>query len=238
MRRLQSSMSPSSFPPTVPCPGAALCSTGSLGSVPPCLRSYCGTPTSSFPASLARACSAVPALLHRRKLDLPSSSATLATHAPALRSRWNRWSRASGTMVPTFRSTGVAFRACRPVGFHHVLSFGVQFRGLRARCLRFAARVSPGPRKTRFRLAALPCRAGVQPARSLRQVCNHVLAFTWFPPDRSLLAHGKIKRSHLDFVGSGIAITFSVARHLVRSRGVCRVFLADPASRRFHRAPR
>ena len=66
-RRTIAKLVRASFPPTVPCPGAALCSAGSLGSVPPRLRSYCGTPTSSFPASLTRACSAVPALLRRRE---------------------------------------------------------------------------------------------------------------------------------------------------------------------------
>lgn len=56
--------------------------------------------------------------------------------------------------------------------------------------------------------------------------------------NRTSKTDGKIKRSHLDFVGSGIANTFSVASHWVKSRGVCRVFLPDGASRRFPRAPR
>ncbi len=42
-------MSLPSFPRSVPTPGAALCSAGSLGSVPPLRRSYCGAPNSRRP---------------------------------------------------------------------------------------------------------------------------------------------------------------------------------------------
>jgi hypothetical protein len=38
--------------------------------------------------------------------------------------------------------------------------FGAQSHGIRTRCLRFAGRVAPPPRKTRFRLLAKLCRAG------------------------------------------------------------------------------
>jgi hypothetical protein len=49
-RGLVSSVSLPSFPRVVPTPpGAALCSAGSLGSVPPLPRSYGGTPTSPAP---------------------------------------------------------------------------------------------------------------------------------------------------------------------------------------------
>jgi hypothetical protein len=47
------------------------------------------------------------------------------------------------------------------------------------------------PRKTRFRLAALPCRTGFEPARSLRTVSAHV-GFTCHPPFRSLLGARRI----------------------------------------------
>ena len=39
--------------------------------------------------------------------------------------------------------------------------FGAQSHGSLTRCLRFAARVTPAPRKTRFRLLARLCRAGI-----------------------------------------------------------------------------
>src|SRR5260221_11138403 len=41
------SVAPSSFPPTIPSPVAALCSPGTLGSVPLYLSSYSGTPPSA-----------------------------------------------------------------------------------------------------------------------------------------------------------------------------------------------
>ena len=96
--------------------------------------------------------------------------------------------------VPTLRFTGAAFRACRRVGFHHVFLSG---SNTAAHMLAVYAS-QPGSPLHHARLATgwqpYLGQAGVQPARSLRQVCSHVLAFTWFPPDRSLKAHGKIKR--------------------------------------------
>src|SRR5580704_2769917 len=68
--------------------------------------------------------------------------------------------------VPTLCSAAVAFHACRRVDFHHFFSFGIQYRGPHARCLRFAARVTPAPRKTRYWLAALPWPGG-SPTRSV-----------------------------------------------------------------------
>jgi hypothetical protein len=49
---------------------------------------------------------------------------------------------------------------------------------------------------------------------------------------------GKIKRSHLDFVGLGIANPFSVASPLANSRDGCLTFASGRGSRRFHPAPR
>jgi hypothetical protein len=85
-----------------------------------------GSPTSSLLP--ARSDFLLPHLAHlrllsgsvtrRRTQDLPSSSATLAMRAPALRPRWNLGELASGDRSPTLRSRGIAFRALRPVGFH------------------------------------------------------------------------------------------------------------------------
>jgi hypothetical protein len=56
-----STTSRSSFPPTVPSPGAALCSAGSLGTVPRLPCSYCGAPISCAPGGLCfRSCLPVP----------------------------------------------------------------------------------------------------------------------------------------------------------------------------------
>jgi len=60
-RWLVSSVSLPSFLRVVPTPpGAALCSAGSLGSVPPLPRSYCGTPTSPAPVDARFPRTAVP----------------------------------------------------------------------------------------------------------------------------------------------------------------------------------
>ena len=47
------------------------------------------------------------------------------------------------------------------VGSHENRNFEAQSHGPLARCLRFAGRVTPSPRKTRFRLPAWRCRAGL-----------------------------------------------------------------------------
>ena len=75
------SVAPSSFPPTIPSPGAALCSPGSLGSVPLVLSSYCGTPTSDDHRSLRSSLASRLSPYHcDQSTDLPSSWA-----APCLR---------------------------------------------------------------------------------------------------------------------------------------------------------
>lgn len=73
---------------------------------------------------------------------------------PALRPRWDLCAR------PLPR-VGAAFRLFNGVGSHKNRNFEARSHGPRARCLRFARRVTPSPRKTRFRLPARRCRAGV-----------------------------------------------------------------------------
>lgn len=73
---------------------------------------------------------------------------------PALGPRWDLRAR-------PLRRVGVAFRLLDDVGSHDERYFGAQSHGLQAHCLRFAAGVTPRPRKTRFRLAANLGRAGV-----------------------------------------------------------------------------
>jgi hypothetical protein len=50
----------------------------------------------------------------------------------------------------------------RPRAPYVEINFGAQSRGLSTRCLRFAARIAAGPRKTRFRLVANLCRADLR----------------------------------------------------------------------------
>ena len=66
------------------------------------------------------------------------------------------------------------------------LDVGTQSHGLQPRCLRFAARVTPEPRKTRFRLAANLDRMGLDTHRTPKMVS--VIQFI-HPPSPSFLAH-------------------------------------------------
>jgi hypothetical protein len=70
--------------------------------------------------------------------------------------------------------------------------FGVQFRGLHARCLRFVVTVARLPLYDHARLASgwglSLGRTGVQPAGSLQSV-SAIDGLTWLPPLRGFLAH-------------------------------------------------
>jgi hypothetical protein len=59
------------------------------------------------------------------------------------------------------RRRDAAFRPYYDVGSREVGYFGAPSHDPLTRCLRFAARVAPGPRKTRFRLLARLCRTGL-----------------------------------------------------------------------------
>jgi hypothetical protein len=61
----------------------------------------------------------------------------------------------------------VAFRLFNSVGSRENSNFGAQSHGPPTRCLRFAGWVAPPPRKTRFRMAGQPFRAGVATRRAL-----------------------------------------------------------------------
>ena len=59
------------------------------------------------------------------------------------------------------RRRDTAFRSNNNVGSREYIHFGAQSRGPSTGCLRFAGRVAPAPRKTRFRLLAKLCRTGL-----------------------------------------------------------------------------
>jgi hypothetical protein len=59
------------------------------------------------------------------------------------------------------RRRGAAFLHEHDVGSREYDDFGAQSHGPSTGCLRFAGRVGPSPRQTRFRLLAKLCRAGV-----------------------------------------------------------------------------
>jgi len=89
-------MSPSSFSRTVPRSGAALCSAGSLGLVPPLLSSYCGTPTSCSPTGLARGAFARQFRLTTEKAGPPQFLGVPRFACSGLRPRRNLPEQASG----------------------------------------------------------------------------------------------------------------------------------------------
>jgi hypothetical protein len=59
------------------------------------------------------------------------------------------------------RRRDAAFRCVNDVGSREDVDFGAQWHGPLTRCLRFAARVTPAPRKTRSRSLAKLCRTGL-----------------------------------------------------------------------------
>ena len=183
LRWLWSSMSPPSFPPTVPCPGAPFPPRGPSGRFPrffgtAALRLPAAPPASlrflrrAVPplhawASLPRSTGARSAGLGLAHRGARPATSTETTGSPrflgnplctrALLSDPGGTSRARP--LPRF---GVAFRQLERRRLpRRNADFGAQSHGPRARCLRFAGRVTPRPRKTRFRLVASLCRAGL-----------------------------------------------------------------------------
>ena len=73
----------------------------------------------------------------------------------------------------------------------HSMHFGAQSRGLRAPCERFAPWVTPGPRITRFRLAADLGRMGLVPHRVSNKV-SKITSRHLIPLDRAFPAHAKV----------------------------------------------
>ena len=89
-----------------------------------------------------------------KQQDLPGSWMTLLCICPGLRPRRDRSSQAITTC-----------RCCPRLddskGSHNVCTFVALSHGFCNRCLRFAAWVTPAPRKTRFRLLAKHYRTGL-----------------------------------------------------------------------------
>jgi hypothetical protein len=104
---------------------------------------------------------------------------------PALGPRWDLRAR-------PLRRVGVAFRLLDDVGSHDKPNFGAQSHGLHAHCLRFAAGVTPRPRKTRFRLVATLTGRGWLPAGFQRKVSSCLYISSSLP--RLSLAHPKLNR--------------------------------------------
>ena len=122
-------------------------------------------------------------ILGWRRQGLPGSWGVLSVTCPALRPRWDADTRPLGVRR-------VAFRATYDVGSHVKLDFGARSHSLQPRCLRFAARVTPAPRKTRFRLAANLHRVGLLTHRTPKTVSSrHTIILRL----QAFLAHRKNK---------------------------------------------
>ncbi len=67
----------------------------------------------------------------------------------------------AGSARQAIRRAAFAFRLNKDVGTRKVVYFGARSHGLQTRCLRFASRITPATRKTRFRLVASLNRAGL-----------------------------------------------------------------------------
>ena len=76
----------------------------------------------------------------------------------------------------------------------HSMHFGAQSRGLRAPCERFASGVTPGPRITRFRLAADLGRMGLDTHRVSNKV-SKITSGHLVPLDRAFPAHALVHGS-------------------------------------------
>ena len=80
------------------------------------------------------------------------------------------------------------------------MHFGAQSRGLRAPCERFAPWVTPGPRITRFRLAADLGRMGLDTHRVSNKV-SKITSRHLVPLDRAFPAHALLHESELARTG-------------------------------------
>ncbi len=115
--------------------------------------------------------------LRRRRRDLPGSWRTRYERALlSLRPRQDLCARP----LPRF---DVAFRHSNGVGSRNETDFGAQSHGPPTRCLRFAGWITPPPRKTRFRIAGQPFRAGLVtrwvPTKGFRSSHPPLPGFAW-----------------------------------------------------------
>ena len=207
-----------SFPPTVPPAGAPFPPRGLVGSIPP-LRRYYETlrPLAAHPPALRCLRPAVPSehlrfapsdarcdvhglglgepvpaprrSLRWRRRGLPVPGKPTRTHA----TRSDPGEVAASTASETRRDDLPSNARRRP---SHSLHFGAQSRGLRAPCERFAPWVTPGPRITRFRLAADLGRMGLDTHRISNKV-SKITSRHLVPLDRAFPAHAVLHESSL-----------------------------------------
>ena len=119
--------------------------------------------------------------------DLPGSCRTSVSPCPALRPR-----RVADTRLLRHRPCCLPLRKrCRP---REQFPFGAELHGLEIPCVRFAARVTPAPRNTRFRLVANLCRAGLPACQVPPRDFHHVSPYITSLSSRLCLAHSPRRR--------------------------------------------
>ena len=125
--------------------------------------------------------------LRWRRRGLPGSGKPTRTHA----TRSDPGEVAASTASETRRDDLPSNARRRP---SHSVHFGAQSRGLRAPCERFAPWVTPGPRITRFRLAADLGRMGLDTHRVSNKV-SKITSRHLVPLDRAFPAHALLHES-------------------------------------------
>ena len=199
-----------SFPPTVPPAGAPFPPRGLVGSIPPLRRYYetlrllaahpprfvafarryhpstCGslrrTPGATSTASgVVSRCPRPGGLSDGDDEASRVPGKPTRTHA----TRSDPGEVAASTASETRRDDLPSNARRRP---SHSMHFGAQSRGLRAPCERFAPWVTPGPRITRFRLAADLGRMGLDTHRVSNKV-SKITSRHLVPLDRAFPAH-------------------------------------------------
>src|SRR5580704_9793142 len=140
--------------------------------VPLLPRSYCGAPTSRRPSRPASLPSRARYRRHSAAGDdgISQVSGEPFPCVPCSQTPAGPLRQTIGRSALPLQRSGVVFRAFHGVDSRNLVSFGAPSHGPHARCLRFAAAVARGPRKTRFRLVVLLGRTGFEPAGSHREV--------------------------------------------------------------------
>ena len=126
--------------------------------------------------------------LRWRRRGLPGSRETHPHACHALRTP------ARSPPPRPLRRGEMTFRPTHDVRPSHSVHFGAQLRGLRAPCERFAPWVTPGPRITRFRLAADLGRMGLDTHRVSNKV-SKITSRHLVPLDRAFPAHALVHGS-------------------------------------------
>ena len=155
---------------------------GPLGEGSPASRVLWDAPTPDRPSRRASFPSLGGTPLRRGRPGLPGSWGA-RVHVPCSLTP-------AGSATPDQYSAPMLPSALPRASAPATIDFGAQSHGPHTRCLRFAGRVAPPPRKTRFRLLATLCRAGLATRWAPQKVSASCFDMASSFP-RLLLAHGR-----------------------------------------------